>query len=136
MIRPGVTLALWFAIAVLLLVNNMIGDTVIADRLPVLVVEWYKVLVPLPYVVMMAIIHARRTRGPEWLTAAILAAVLWSVTTVLVDYGYERVTLDHDASIFLDRFAVAYGAPYPLLVLTLFAAPLAAGWLVRRPGPE
>src|SRR6185295_10141347 len=49
MIRPGVTFVLWLAIAVLLLVNNLIGDTWIADRLPVLSVEWYKVLVPLPY---------------------------------------------------------------------------------------
>lgn len=132
MIRPGVTFALWGAIAVLVLVNNMIGDTVISDRLTEIMVQWYKVLVPLPYVVMMAIIHARRTRGPQWLAAAVVAAVLWSVTTVVVDYGYERVTLQHDASIFLDRFAVAYGAPYPLLVLTLFAAPLLAGWAMAR----
>ena len=33
MIRPGVTFALWLAIAVLMLVNNVIGDTWIADRL-------------------------------------------------------------------------------------------------------
>ena len=31
MIRPGVTFVLWLAIAALVLVNNMIGDTVIAD---------------------------------------------------------------------------------------------------------
>ena len=132
MIRPGVTLALWGAIAVLVLVNNMIGDTLISDRLTEIMVQWYKVLVPLPYVATMAIIHARRTRGPQWLAAALVAALLWSVTTVIVDYGYERVTLDHDASIFLDRFAVAYGAPYPLLVLTLFAAPLLAAWAMAR----
>jgi hypothetical protein len=110
----------------------MIGDTMISDRLTEIMVQWYKVLVPLPYVVMMAIIHARRTRGPQWLEAAILAGLLWPVTTVLVDYGYERVTLDHDVSIFLDRFAVIYGAPYPLLVLTLFAAPLLAGWAMAE----
>lgn len=132
MIRPGLTFALWLAIAVLVLMNNMIGDTVISDRLTEIMVQWYKMLVPLPYVVMMAIIHARRTRGPQWLAAAILAASLWPFTTVLIDHGYERVTLDHDVSIFLDRFAVAYGAPYPLLVLTLFAAPLLAGWAMAK----
>ena len=132
MIRPAVTFSLWLAIALLVLINDMIGDTVIADRLTEIMVQWYKVLVPLPYVATMAIIHARRTRGPQWLAAALVAALLWSVTTVIVDYGYERVTLDHDASIFLDRFAVAYGAPYPLLVLTLFAAPLLAAWAMAR----
>jgi hypothetical protein len=132
MIRPGLTFALWLAIAALVLVNDMIGDTVISDRLTEIMVQWYKVLVPLPYVVMVAIIHARRTRGPQWLAAAILAAVLWPVTTVLVDYGYERVTLDHDATIFLDRFAVLYGAPYPLLAFTLFVAPLVAGWTMAE----
>ena len=34
MIRPGVTFVLWLAIAVLMLVNDMIGDTLIADRSP------------------------------------------------------------------------------------------------------
>ena len=65
MIRPGVTFALWLAIAALLLINNVIGDTWIADRLSALAVEWYKVLVPLPYVALMAVIHARRTAGPK-----------------------------------------------------------------------
>jgi len=78
MIRPVVTFLLWLAIAALVLVNNMIGDTVMADRLTVLQVEWYKVLVPLPYVLMMAVIHARRCAasshfGPAqrraWITA-------------------------------------------------------------------
>ena len=132
MIRPGLTFALWLAIAALVLVNDFIGDTLISDRLPEMMVQWYKVLVPLPYVVMMAIIHARRTRGPHWLPAALLAASLWPVTTVLIDYAYERALLDHDATIFLDRFAVAYGAPYPLLVVTLAIAPLIAGFVAAR----
>jgi hypothetical protein len=134
MIRPGLTFALWLAIAALVLVNDLIGDTLISDRLPEIMVQWYKVLVPLPYVAMMAIIHARRTRGPHWLAAAMLAASLWPVTTVLIDYAYERTLLDHDTTIFLDRFAVAYGAPYPLLVLTLFASPLLAGWAMAGKG--
>ena len=71
MIRPGVTLVLWLAIAVLVLVNNVIGDTWIADRLPTLAVEWYKVLVALPYVFLMSVIHGRRTAGPRWLEGAL-----------------------------------------------------------------
>ena len=74
MIRPGVTLVLWLAIAALLLVNNLIGDTWIADRLPSLAVEWYKVLVATPYVMLVSIIHARRTVGPKWFEGALLAA--------------------------------------------------------------
>jgi hypothetical protein len=136
MIRPGVTLALWFAIAVLMLINNMIGDTVIADRLPVLAVEWYKVLVPLPYVILMAAIHGRRTAGPKWLEAALLAAILWPTTTVLLDLLYSRFTFGIEIDEFLDRFAFWWGAPYLLLVVVLFVAPLAAGYLVRLPAPE
>jgi hypothetical protein len=128
MIRPGVTLALWLAIAVLVLVNNMIGDTVMADRLTVLEVEWYKVLVPLPYVLMMAVIHARRCAGPKWLEAALLAAMLWPPTTVVVDFLYGRFTFGMVSEEFLDRFAVWWGAPYPVLVIALFVAPLVAGW--------
>ena len=35
MIRPGLTFALWCAIAVLVIVNDVIGDTWIAGPLPV-----------------------------------------------------------------------------------------------------
>jgi hypothetical protein len=117
MIRPGLAFALWLAIAALVVVNDTLGDTVIAE--------------PLPYVSMMAAIHARRTRGPQWLEAALLAALLWPTTTVLADYLYEHLTFGQDAVAFLDRFAVWWGAPYPLLVIALFAAPLLAGRMMR-----
>ena len=130
MIRPGVTLALWLAFAVLVILNNMIGDTWIAARLPVIAVQWYKVLVPLPYLALLAMIHARRTQGPRWFEAALLAALLWPPSTVLADFLYERITFGEDPSAFLSRFAFWWGAPYLLLVIALFAAPLVAGRLV------
>jgi hypothetical protein len=132
MIRPAVTFALWLAIAALVVVNDTIGDTVIAEHLTTLAVEWYKTLVPLPYVVLLAIIHARRTAGPRWLDAALMAALLWPTTTVIADYGYEHFTFGQDAVAFLDRFAFWWGAPYPLLVIVLFAAPLLAGAVLAR----
>ena len=95
-------------------------------------VEWYKVLVPLPYVLMMAVIHARRCAGPKWLEAALLAALLWPPTTVLIDFLYGRFTFGTESEEFLDRFAFWWGAPYPLLVVGLFAAPLAVGWATAR----
>ena len=136
MIRPGLAFALWLAIAALVVVNDTLGDTIIVERLSTMMVEWYKALVPLPYVVLMAVIHARRTRGPQWFEGALLAALLWPATTVLVDYLYERFTFGQEAVAFLDRFALWWGAPYPLLVIALFGAPLLAGWLMReRPRP-
>ena len=135
MIRPGLTLALWLAIAALVLVNDMIGDTFIADRLPAIAIEWYKVLVPLPYVVLMAIIHARRTAGPKWFEAALLAALLWPSTTVLAEYLYGRHTFEQEPAEFFDRFAFWWGAPYPLLVVVLFAAPIISGLFVKRREP-
>jgi hypothetical protein len=136
MIRPGVTLVLWLAIAVLVLVNNVIGDTWIADRLPTLAVEWYKVLVALPYVFLMSVIHGRRTAGPRWLEGALLAAALWPPTTVLVDFLYSRMTFGTPAEEYLYRFAFWWGAPYPLLVVTLFLAPVAVGYLLRASAPR
>jgi hypothetical protein len=136
MIRPGVTFALWCAIAVLVLVNNVIGDTWIADRLPVLAVEWYKVLVPLPYVILISVIHARRTAGPKWFEAALLAALLWTTTTVLVDFFYGRITFGMVPEEFLDRFAFWWGAPYLLLVAALFVAPLASGYVLKATSPR
>lgn len=133
MIRPGLTLTLWVAIALLVVLNDAVGDTWIAATLSVRAVEWYKVLVPLPYVVLMAFIHARHTVGPRWFEAALLAALLWPVSTVFVDFLYVRLTYGEDPASFLDRFAFWWGAPYPLLILVLFAAPLLAGIaMVRR----
>ena len=86
MLKPSVTFVLWLAIALFIVVNDVVGDTWIAATLTVRTVEWYKVLVPLPYVAMLAIIHARRTAGPRWFEAALLAALLWPVSTVLVDF--------------------------------------------------
>ena len=127
MIRPALALALWAAIAVLVVLNDIVGDTWIAAALSVRAVEWYKALVPLPYVALMAIIHARRTAGPHWLAAALVAALLWPSSTVFVDFLYARLTFDEDPASFLDRFAFWWGAPYSVLVLALFAAPLLAG---------
>jgi hypothetical protein len=132
MIRPAVTLVLWLAIAVVVLLNDSIGDTWVADRLPALAIEWYKVLVPLPYVILVSIIHARRTSGPNRFEAAFLAALLWPPTTVLVEFLYARFTFGTEPDEFLDRFAFWWGAPYPLLVVALFAMPLLAAALRSR----
>ena len=132
MIRPGLTFGLWCAIAALLVANNTIGDTWIAMSLSATAVEWYKALVPLPYALLMAAIHARRTRGPGWRGAALLAALLWPTSTAIVDFLYERLTFGNDTEAFLARLDVQWGAPYPLLLVVLFAAPLAAGKIAAR----
>jgi hypothetical protein len=132
MIRPGVTLVLWLAIALFVVLNDIVADTWIGATLSVRAVEWYKALVPLPYVAMIAIIHARRTAGPRWFEAALLASLLWPVSTMLVDFFFARITYDADAAAFLERFAFWWGAPYPLLVIGLFATPLLTGALMRR----
>ena len=132
MIRPGITFGLWLAIALFVVLNDFVGDTWIAATLPVRAVEWYKALVPLPYVAMLALIHARRSAGPRWLEAALLAALLWPTSTLLVDFLYARFIFTDDPAAFLDRLAFWSGAPYPLLIAVLFAAPLVAGALLAR----
>jgi hypothetical protein len=132
MIRPGLTFGLWLALALFVVLNDFVGDTWIADTLSVRAVDWYKVLVPLPYAAMLALIHARRTVGPRWLDAALLAALLWPTSTMLVDFLYARLIYGDDPAAFLDRFAFWWGAPYPLLVIALFATPLIAGALLAR----
>lgn len=132
MIRPGLSFVLWLAIAAVVVLNDVVGDTWIAATLSVRAVEWYKVLVPTPYVALVAIIHARRTAGPKWFDGALVAALLWPTSTVLIDFFYMRLTYGADAEAFLDRFGVWWGAPYPLLVLVLFLAPLLAGRAFAR----
>jgi hypothetical protein len=133
-IRPGLVFALWCAIAAVVVLNDLVGDTWIAATLSVRAVEWYKALVPVPYVVMVGIIHARRTTGRQWFEAALLAALLWPASTMLASFAYARVTYDEGAEAFFDRLGFWWGAPYPLLVLALFAAPLLAGRaLAKRP---
>jgi hypothetical protein len=128
MSKPGLTFALWLAIALFVVLNDVVGDTWIGINLSVRAVEWYKALVPLPYVAMLGLIHARRTAGPRWLEAALLAALLWPVSTVLVDFAWGRLTYDTEPAAFFDRF----GGPYLLLVAGLFALPLIMGYACRR----
>jgi hypothetical protein len=128
MAKPSVAFVLWLAIALFVVLNNAIGDTWIGVNLTVRAVEWYKALVPLPYVAMLALIHARRTAGPRWLEAALLAALLWPASTVLVDFAYARVTYDAEPAAFFDRF----GGPYVLLIAGLVASPLIMGFALRR----
>ena len=135
MIRPGLTFALWCAIAVLVIANDAIGDTWIAATLPARAVEWYKVLVPLPYVALMSIIHARRTQGPQWLQAAAVASINWPPSMMAADYFYGRFTFGEDLDAFFARFQVQWGQPYPLLLLALFAGPIVAGAAIRRRNP-
>jgi hypothetical protein len=131
-IRPSLTLALWLALALFVVLNNFVGDIWIAPVLPVRTAEWYKVLVPMPYAAMLAFIHARRTQGPRWLDAALLAAVLWPSSTLIVDFLYLRLIYGDEPDAFFNRFAFWWGAPYPLLVLFLVVAPLGAAVLVRK----
>jgi len=131
-IRPGLTLALWLALALFVVLNDFVGDIWLAPTLPVNTVEWYKVLVPMPYAALLALIHARRTRGPRWLDAAVLAAVLWPTSTLIVDFLYLRLVYQDEPAAFLDRFAFWWGAPYALLVLFLAIAPPGAGFLLSR----
>ena len=135
MTRPGLTFVLWIAIAVFVVLNNWVGDTWLGATLSVRAVEWYKALVPLPYAAMLALIHTRRTAGPRWLEAALMAALLWPTSTALVDFLYARLVYGADLEAFLDRFGVWWGAPYPLLLLGLFAAPLLAGSAIARNHP-
>src|SRR5262245_2626876 len=130
--KPSVTFVLWLAIALFMVLNNVVGDTWIGINLTVRAVEWYKALVPLPYVAMLALIHARRTTGPRWLEAALLAALLWPVSTLLVDFAYVRLTYDADPAAFLDRF----GGPYLLLVGSLAALPLVMGYVATLSSPR
>jgi hypothetical protein len=132
MIRPDLTFALWLAIALFVVLNDLVGDTWIGVNLSVRAVEWYKALVPLPYVAMLALIHAHRTMGPRWFEAALLAALLWPTSTMAVDFLYARFTYADDPAAFLDRLGFWWGAPYPLLIVALFAAPLLAGAAMAR----
>ena len=55
MIRPGLTFVLWLAIALFIVLSTTWSATPGSARpLSVRAVEWYKVLVPLPYVAMLA----------------------------------------------------------------------------------
>lgn len=132
MIRPGLTFALWLALALFVLLNDFVGDTWLAPTLPVRVVEWYKTLVPLPYVAMLALIHARRTGGARWFEAALLAALLWPTSTVLLGFVQTRLVYDEDPAVFLDRLGFWWGAPYPLFVVVVLVAPLLAGAALAR----
>ncbi len=132
MIRPGLALVLWLATAVLVLANHVVGDTVVAGAIGPRDAAWYKALLPLPYVAMMALIHARRTVGPAWQGAALLAGVLWAGSTAALDAAYGRFTYDENPAAIADRYALFEGAPWPLLLLAQLVLPWLCGALLLK----
>lgn len=137
MIRPGLIFALFVAQAVVLLTNHALGDTLVATLLGPRLALNYKTLVPLPYIALLALIHARRTRGPQALTAGIVAGVLWASSTVLLDAAYGRLTFEETVPSLFDRYRLFEGPLWIILPLTqLFLPPALAALLARRPTSE
>lgn len=128
MIRPGLILALFLAQAVALLANHALGDTLIAALLGPRMALTYKTLVPLPYIALLALIHARRTRGPQALVASIVAGVLWSTSTVLLDAAYGRLTFGETVSSLIDRYRLFEGPIWVILPLTQLLLPPLLAW--------
>ncbi len=134
MIRPGLILMLWLAQALALLANHVVGDTVIAAMLGPRLALTYKTLIPLPYVALLALIHARRTRGPQALVAGIVAGVLWATSTVLLDAAYGRLTFEETLPTLIDRYRLLEGPIWVILPLAQLLVPAAlAALLARRP---
>jgi hypothetical protein len=134
MIRPGLIFALWLAQAVALLANHALGDTLIAAMLGPRLALTYKTLVPLPYIALLALIHARRTRGTQALAAGLVAGVLWAGSTVLLDAAYGRLTFGETGSTLIDRYRLFEGPLWVILPLTqLLLPPALAALLARRP---
>jgi hypothetical protein len=134
MIRPGLIFVLWLAQAVALLTNHMLGDTLIADMLGPRLALTYKTLIPLPYIALLALIHARRTRGSQALIAGIVAGVLWASSTVLLDVAYGRLTFDESVPTLVDRYRLFEGPIWVILPLAQLLLPAAlAALLARRP---
>jgi hypothetical protein len=135
-LKPGLALVLWLAFAVLMVVNNMLGDTVIAISIGPRLAAWYKAMVPVPYVALLAVIHARRTSGSQWLAAAAVPAVAWPLSTALLDAAYGRITFHEDWAAIADRYGVQWGAPFPWLLLSQVVLPPLVGWIVARMGGQ
>jgi hypothetical protein len=133
-LKPALALILWFAFAVLMIVNNMVGDTVIATSIGPRLAAWYKAMVPIPYVALLAMIHARRTAGPQWLGAAAVPAVAWPLSTAVLDAAYGRITFEEDWASIADRYGVQWGAPFPWLLLSQVVLPPLLGWILARTG--
>jgi hypothetical protein len=117
-----------------ILANHALGDTLIAGALGPRTALLYKTLVPLPYIALLALIHARRTRGPQALAAGIVAGVLWATSTALLDAAYGRLTCGETAPSLFDRYRLFEGSPWVILPLVQLIVPAAlAALLARRP---
>ncbi len=134
MIRPGLILMLWLAQAVALLANHALGDTLIAALVGPRMALTYKTLIPLPYIALLTLIHARRARGPRALAAGVVAGALWASSTVLLDAAYGRLTFEETVDSLIDRYRLFEGPLWLILPLTqLLLPPALAALLARRP---
>jgi hypothetical protein len=127
-------LLLWLSMMVLILANNAIGDTAIAEAGGPAMAELYEALVPLPYIALCAWTYCRRTR--ERSAGALLSVgALWAVSTVLVDVLLTRLMLGQSWRLAVVHYRLWDGYWFALVPLAQLVAPVVASRLIKRPAP-
>ncbi len=121
-------LLLWLSMMVMIVANNAIGETMIADAGGQSMAELYEALVPLPYIALCAWIYCRRTKERS-VSALLMVGVLWAVSTVLVDVLQTRLMLERSWRLALVHYRLWDGYWFVLVPLTQLLAPLLASRL-------
>ncbi len=123
-------LLLWLSMMMLIVANNAIGDTMIANAGGVEMAELYEALVPLPYIALCAWIYCRRTRERSAVTL-LAVGLLWATSTALADVALAHFMLNHSWRLAVVHYRFWDGYWFALVPLTQLLAPFLAARFVR-----
>lgn len=127
-------LLLWLSMMVLILANNAIGDTMIANAGGPAMAELYESLVPLPYIALCAWTYCRRTRQSS--AGALLGVgILWAMSTVMADVLLTRLLLGQSWRLAAVHYHFWDGYWFALVPSMQLIAPLVAARLVKPIAP-
>jgi len=113
--------------------NAAFSITMLADRIGGVNAFYYRIASMAVFVLVVAWIYARFTRGPGWLERAILAGIIWLAASVTVEVSVARIEMGISWPNLLANYAFWRGELWPFVLLLELVAPVLCGYLVNRP---
>src|SRR5687768_15381430 len=97
--------------------NAAFSITVLADRIGGVNAFYYRVGSMAVFVLLVAWVNARLTRGPGWLPKALLAGILWLAASITVEVAVARIAMGVSWPNLLASYAFWRGELWPFVLL-------------------
>jgi hypothetical protein len=125
-------LVLWLVAAAVAVANGFMGDRLIATSWGEHGAHVYKTMVLDTVIWVLALVHALKTRGPDWARAALVCSAVWFVLSVAFEFGAGHYLFATPWEKLLADYRIWEGRIWVLVLLSELTAPLVLGFAFSR----